>query len=114
MSLAPLTAGEPLAGLIETSRTGTGAGLTGAGRAVAAVRAARPPAAAAPPCAAPTIPAVPTTTTMTAPDTQAAVFREMLRTVIPPIRGVPLKRSAGRKHRACPAGLFPLRLLSVT
>lgn len=89
MGPAPLAAREPLAGLIETSRSGTnGVGLAAAWRALAAVLAALPPVALAPPpCVAATMPALPQATAITAPQAQAAVVRDMLRTVIPPVHG---------------------------
>jgi len=89
MGPAPLAAREPLAGLIETARSGaSGVGLAAAGCAAAAVPAALPPAALAPPSSATAaMPAVPPATAIAAPEAQAAVFRDMLRTVIPPVHG---------------------------
>src|SRR5580692_3129562 len=73
----PSTFRSPPAGLMETTRSGGGG---------AACAAARWPAVDCPlPWAASTIPAVQPPTTSTAAEAQAAVFREMLITVLPPL-----------------------------
>ena len=80
--VAPLAAVAPSCGLIETSRSG--GSLTAACLAASAAWALPPPEPPLDEVAA-TMPAVVPPTAITAPDTQAAVFRDMLRTVFPPI-----------------------------
>ena len=79
---APLAAVAPSCGLIETIRSATG--LAAACLAASAAWAAPLPEPLPDEVAA-TMPAVAPPTAITAPETQAAVFRDMLRTVFPPI-----------------------------
>ena len=86
-SAAPLTSRVPLAGLAEMSRNGTGLATV---RAEAVEPAVPCPLFGCPPLvAATTAPAVPAPTAIIAAEPHAAVFREMLRTVFPPIPFAP-------------------------
>ena len=80
--VAPFAAVAPPCGLIEISRSATG--LVAACLAASAARVAWLPLPP-PDDVTATMPAVAPPTAITAPDTQAAVFRDMLRTVFPPI-----------------------------
>ena len=78
---APLAAVAPSCGLIETRRSAIGL----AAACLAASAAWALPPEPLPDEVAATMPAVAPPTAITAPDTQAAVFRDTLRTVFPPI-----------------------------